>query len=521
MKLHPFTVLYRGLSRGVALGSLGFFVGTSLAGTGALPGPVVGFPLAALGFLTGVGYEMARYQRFEYEIEGNALHIRSGVFSRRRREIPVRRVQNVDVRRSVAQRVLGIATVNVETAGGGQTEASLECVGAEEAARIQTVIRERRAAAKAEERAGEGERAPPAESERESEGEGEPERAREVAGAGSERSVEGERPTAVQSETLFELSNRDLLTLSLLSFDPRALSALIFAVPFVAPTISGVVGGLGTRALVVVGLVLAVVLGLAIWVIGAAATFAQFYGFRLTRLGEDLRYERGLFQRHDGSIPLDKLQALAVEENLLMRRFGYGTLTVETAGYAPGQSPSGGSEAAIPLAPRDRLLELAREIEPFEEPTFDQPPARAKRRYTGRYAIAALVLTGAFGLVDAFVVDLGPWYLVGALALLAPVGARARWRNLGYALGENHAFAREGFWRRRTAIVPYYRVQTVITRRTIFQRRWGLSTLVLDTAGSRRLRGTDARFVDADVEDASVRRKTVRERLVAVLREGS
>ena len=50
--------------------------------------------------------------------------------------------------------------------------------------------------------------------------------------------------------------------------------------------------------------------------------------------------------------------------------------------------------------------------------------------------------------------------------------------------------------RRRTKIVPYYRIQTVIDARTVFQRRLDLATVTVDTAGSLSLGGQDAAAVD-------------------------
>ncbi len=90
------------------------------------------------------------------------------------------------------------------------------------------------------------------------------------------------------------------------------------------------------------------------------ALVVEYYGFRLSRVG-DLQYERGLLQRYNGSIPLDKLQTLTVRENALKRRFGYATLAVETAGYAVGTSVNAG--VAVPLAPREEVYELARDID--------------------------------------------------------------------------------------------------------------------------------------------------------------
>jgi putative membrane protein len=134
VKLHPLSLLFRALPRGVQLGSFGFFIVTIAASIVPVPG---GFALTVAatvgGFLVGVGYETLYYRRFEYELTTDTLDIGSGVLSRREREIPVRRVQNVDIERGIVQRALSIAAVGIETAGGGETEADLRYVGYEEA----------------------------------------------------------------------------------------------------------------------------------------------------------------------------------------------------------------------------------------------------------------------------------------------------------------------------------------------------------------------------------------------------
>jgi putative membrane protein len=66
-------------------------------------------------------------------------------------------------------------------------------------------------------------------------------------------------------------------------------------------------------------------------------------------------------------------------------------------------------------------------------------------------------------------------------------------------------------------VVPYYRVQTVLDSRTVFQRRRGLATLVVDTAGSSGLTGGQPRALDIDAERAADLRRTVADRLQAEL----
>lgn len=475
MRLHPLSVVFRALSRGMQVGVGLFFLGGVLAGSSGTS-PLFAPGLALAGVLLGLGWEVAYYRRFEYDLTSDTLDIASGVFSRRRREIPLRRVQNVDVSRGVVQRALGLAVVDFETAGGGETEANLRYVSYDEAKRLQRGIRRRK------------------------------------------RDDEADAPTGIEAETeteerLFSLSIGNLLILSLVAPDLRVLLPVFLfagtAFGLSIPTLlleSGLLGASPSAAALA---------GFS-WVASGVTTFARYYDFKLTRSGDELRYERGLFSRYDGSIPLDKVQQLDVGENVLMRRFGYASLAVETAGYTPGEGPAGGSEAAIPLAKRERALALARSIDGFEfdDPDFARPPRRTRRRYAVRYALAIVLVTGVLFAANALldVSVLAFWYVPLATLFLAPVAAHYKWLHRGSYVGPEHVITRNGFWRRSIAIVPAYRVQTIIQTATPFQRWRSLATVEIDTAGSLSLTDRGARAVDFDVREATTLRETVRGR---------
>ncbi|GGL21398.1 membrane protein [Halarchaeum grantii] len=492
MRLHPLSVVYRVGTRvaGLAWG----FVVAAFAGTAVVPflDTAEVAALGALGVLALAGYEVARYRRFTYALTESTLDVASGVLARREREIPLRRVQNVDVSRNVAQRVLGIATVHVETAGGGSTEAVLDCLSVAEAERLQTEIRRLKRRLDDESASAEG--------------------------ADGEAATGETRADVEDEETeVFALDTRHLLLASALSFDARLVSVVFVAQPFVWPALAPVVGDLGGMALLAVGALGVMGLALALWVASAARTFARFYGFRLTRAGDDLRYERGLGQRYTGTIPIEKLQTLVVRETVLQRRFGYASLSVETAGYAPGSGPSGGSEAAVPLATRSEVLALARDLEAFDVPEFEGVPTRARRRYAGRYAIGVGAIVALAALVNALVVSYPFWWAPVALFALVPAAAHYRWVHLGAAVDDAHAFTRSGFWTRRTHVVPHDRVQTLVERATLFQRRWGLASVVVDTAGSGGLGSGDAVAIDVSTDRAAALVERVSERVRASL----
>ncbi|MFW6000697.1 MAG: hypothetical protein ACOCPY_04480, partial [Halorubrum sp.] len=61
--------------------------------------------------------------------------------------------------------------------------------------------------------------------------------------------------------------------------------------------------------------------------------------------------------------------------------------------------------------------------------------------------------------------------------------------------------------------------QNVIDSRTVFQRRWGVATVVADTAGTSSLTGNDAAAVDFEIDDVEALKETLTERLATAVAE--
>ena len=466
-RLAPLSVFYRA---GETVVRLAWLLVIATVGSRSMGVPTeVGAGVVAAGLVLALLYQFVYWQRYEYELTGDTFDIRSGVFSRRTREIPLGRVQNVDLRRNVVQRALGIAEVRLETAGGSETEAQLRFVGEGEAERLrETVSRRKRGV--------------------------------------SDDSTEAEP----EADLLFAVTPRELFILGVTSVDLRLLSLASVFLPVVVPSLTDRFGD-PLVSFAMTAPVGAFGLAVAAAVVSGIYSITNYYGFRLSRAGSELRYERGLLQQFAGTIPLEKVQTLSVTENVLARRLGYASLSVETAGYAPGDSS--GSQSAVPIAERDRVFRLARSIDSFGDPDWQRPPKRARTRYVVRYVALVLVLTGIAYAVDRFTGFSYTWYYVLVGVPLAPVGAHLKWRNLAYAICEDHVLTRAGFWTRETRVVPYYRVQTVVDSRTVFQRRRHLATVLIDTAGGGGITGNDARAIDIDAEAATELRETVHDRL--------
>jgi len=471
MNLAPRSVPYRVVENGsrvVGIFVISVFVpGGSSGGSSALVSTLV---LIVLGVVAVGVWELAYVRRYEYTSTPDTFDIQSGVLSRREREIPFERIQNVDIAQNVVQRALGIAEVRLETAGGGDTEARLQYVTRPEATRLQELISDRK----------------------------------------QERT---ERDPGATDDVLFELDREELTILGVTSANFRLFALVVVGLSVLGPSAAQQTEAASLRAslLFLVGPALAVAGLVALWLLSGLQAVLRYYGFRLLRQADELRYERGLLQQYDGTIPLSKVQTLMVRENVLARALGYASLVVETAGYAPGQG-SDSVESAVPIARRERVIELTHTIEDVGDVSFTRPPKRARTRYLARYTIVVAAVVGVLGLYDLVSGTLSGWYLATAVWVLVPPAAHLKWKHLGYYCDDRHVVTRSGFWTRHTTIVPYYRVQTVSESQTVFQRRRDLGTLTIDTATSGGFWGGDAVALDIDIDVARALREQVHDR---------
>lgn len=521
-RLHPLTGLLRtGQYAVYGLGMPVFVLGALLGILGVNVDAGLIIQAMAVGGVLGATYGLASYLRYRYELRPETLVVTEGVFARREREVPVERVQNVDVHRELLHRLLGLAIVRIETAGGTGSEAELDFVSAGEAERLQEGIRRRRADL------AEGREA------------SRPEQTTDTAvdAPTKDAAATAETPAAPEDHddgetTLFSLTPRDLLVYSLTEIRPAAFALSLFGLPLadqliadLLVTLAAPLGGPARLSLAMtvdealaVGLVALPLVLVGGWALGAVLGVLGYWGFRLGRRGSDLVYERGLTTKYSGSIPLSKLQTLTVTSWLFQRPLGYAGLRMETAGLGAQRAQQEGSPSAVPLAASDRVWSFAAAIEGCEEsPTFERPPERARRVYAVRYLLALGVLVAVGLAYDAALGTFTRWWAPALLLPLVPLAAHLKWTNRGYAVGESHLFVRRGFWRRQTSVVPYRRLQTVVRSRTVFQRRLGLADVVADTASSFTLVGGGAVAHDLPAETAAELRDTLRAELQASL----
>ena len=420
-----------------------------------------------------------RYFSFRLRYEGTELVIRSGIFFRNERHVPYARIQNLDAVRNVAHRLLGVAEVRVETGGGQAPEATIKVLH-------ETVFEEMRR------RIFEG-------------------RAR-AAGQADALATEAETPAlpapAVESRTLLHLPLREVFLNGAL--DNRGMLLVgaaygllweaglfrgfwdqvtsgAYAPGLVRDTVqtlaSGDVPSVSRIAVLLVGVVGFLVL---VRLLSMIWSGVRLYEFRLSRVGDDLRSEYGLFTRVMATIPLRRVQTLTIGESPLQRLVKRMSIRVDTAGgtATPEGGPKQAREALAPIIRRDAVPALVREVLPgVELEAIDGLPLhpRAFRRAIKPAMIIALALTAPpIGLLG--------WTGLAVLPFTAAWLGLVTWkqvRRMQWAATDDLIAFRSGWFWRHVTVAPVVKVQTVTRTESPFDRRAAMARVQVDTAGGR------------------------------------
>ena len=128
---------------------LGIIAGVAFSILG-IGGPWVGGAVFTVGVVLGSALSILRYRIWTYQVRTDSLYLRRGVFTRVNTVAPYVRIQHVDTRRSPLERIFGLATTVVYTAGSRGADVSIPGLTPERADDLQTRLKQLAIAAEGE-----------------------------------------------------------------------------------------------------------------------------------------------------------------------------------------------------------------------------------------------------------------------------------------------------------------------------------------------------------------------------------
>ncbi len=434
-------------------------------------GSLVGLAILVAGLVIGA-IALLRYWFFRFKLEEDRVLIRQGFLKRTALDLPFDRVQGINVERSLVDRMLGLVTVRLDTAGSVVAEGRLPAVSTELADWVRTRVdggRRRMRAGRSADMDGQGQ---PADRE----------------GPDATRTPATRTPTTGQ--TLLRLTVGDMLRIGLAD-----RKALVFAGAFAA-------------------------------LVQAAKPFDDV----IVRTA--FRSRGGLLTQKEVVVETAKIQQLTLSQNLVLRWFGryrFGALPAGAV-QVPESEGSANLESAenlsVPLLDSPKAEQLRRQVFGPEargltllpgNPAFTRVSPVYIRVLILRACVVSFLAGAIFfltrgGPAAVASVPYGIWCLLST-ALSALIALQS-WRRRGYLHDDDGLASRKGLVGSRVDACLFRKVQTVTVTQSPPQRRKGLATLRVHLSSGvvtvpRIARETAARLRDyilCKVESSRLRR---------------
>jgi putative membrane protein len=226
-------------------------------------------------------------------------------------------------------------------------------------------------------------------------------------------------------------------------------------------------------------LIAGVLLGASV-LISLVTTVVVYWGFTAHRMGDRLVITRGLLQTRRSVIPMARIQAVRIEENLIRRLFGLASVRVLTAGYGRDSGDQQQASTLVPVAVRERCREVA-EAALGSDGVWDEglrpaPTPALVRRLVIASVVGVAALALGFALPDLAQPATVPVVLFAIWPVAIWLGYLS-WRGLGHTVEAGHVVARSGALTRRTTVAARANVQHLILHRSPTQRPFGLASL--------------------------------------------
>ncbi|CDQ21190.1 putative membrane protein [Halobacillus karajensis] len=405
-----------------------------------------------------LGSGIIRWLRFTYRMEEGELRIEYGLIFRKKRYIPIDRIQSLDFSEGIFHRPLNLVKVSVETAGSSgneKAEAELTAIRREEADELEEAIFQ--------------------------------EKKHKWSGYDEESDMGGEIEESPR-EKVYGMTMKEIIMMAITSGGAGVVisGVAVFFSQFmdllpVGTIYNEILDWIQIGILVVAFTVL--VLLLIAYAISIVMTILRYANFSVFLDADDLIITRGWLEKKQMTIPLNRIQGIKMEENLIRQPLGYASVTLISAGGSVLKNDEH-QLRLLPMIKREEVSEILKKVLPDYEVVkdFHQPPKRSLVRYIFRHSwfgfAAAIPLS-------VFFFPYGLLSILGGV-FLAVLGWMA-YKDAGWNVLRDQLTLRSRGIIKQTYTMKKYRIQSSYKKQTYFQKRSGLSSIeVTLTSGNGR-----------------------------------
>ncbi|MGI9609812.1 MAG: PH domain-containing protein, partial [Acidimicrobiia bacterium] len=420
--------------------------------------------IPALAILAPVGFAVARYYSTRYALTDEALLHNYGVARKNRQVLPRRNIQNLSTSAGLIARATGLVELTVSDASQGG-DINLRLLSAEDAEELMTLLR----------RQAQGPAVDPGVDPL-----ADPSRVEMAAPSGA---------NAFVADPIHSLDLVDLVKLRAVTsagpllglFALVILGAVVLSFPDITSDVAAEMSWGG---------VIFILAPMAAGFLAAVAPVLALGGFRLWSDPDRLRIKTGLLTEVQVNARRERLQLVEVNRHILARRLGLEAIRFETADVEGG---SAGVNYLAPAVDKDSWPRYAADalggVELGEDDLARVSPL-TKRRSLVRFAVAAIPVIIALAVLvviasggNRTILQAGFVVLIVGYVSFALWYSRRRAERLGWAVGPEQFLFRTGVIGERLILVRKDKLQILRLDQSYFQRRLGLASVRVGTAG--------------------------------------
>lgn len=438
-----------------------------------------------------------RYLYFTFHIEGDELIIQKGFLQKERKAIPLDRIQSININQDVLQRLLGIVSLEVETAGSNAKELEIPGLDKAVANHFKDLLQERKQEILEEV------------TEKQDDAYVEDIENIVIDGEVFETIVSDTDTSATFKKThtaardtketvILKLSLIDVLKVGITQNHLKsgglaiglAIGSWFKVKDIIEEYFADTVEQLSIENMILKTSISFAVIALLLFLffsvlISLVLVINRFWDFSIVKKGDDLEVKMGLFNKKEIKIPLSKVQILEFHSNPLRKLLGFETAQI----YQAQSTDSKIGSVEVPACKevhRALLKQLVFE-ENIEQTTMEiacNPYSHARLRFY-IVSVFALPLASVAVYFDVYVA----LPLIALFAAISIAMAFMYGKNSKVQRDDNFVIFKKGWIFPETVISPVFKTQAVEKWRSIFLKRRKEAHFKLHTAaGTRGLR---------------------------------
>lgn len=416
--------------------------------------------IIALIFLV---FSYFQYRRFFFYVQEENFIIEKGVFKQEKLSVPFARIQSVNTRQNVVQRLLNLVGLKVDTAGSIQQEIVISALSKAYAKELQEFLMEQKYAMASTE------------------------------GAEEIQLEEAEQRlnASVKSKPLLSIDFPMLLKVGLTQNHLRS-GLLLFAIvngyvwqyedyllkplePYLEETAESLLTS-WVLLLPVVFLVFAIISVIS----SLTVTILTFFNFKFYLEEKGLEIESGLLARNTYHLPYSKIQYFVWATNPLQRILKFRTLKVKQAG---AEALNEKKLIGVPgLQARGLLKILDRQYPDRKQYAYVKRKPHVLKRNQYFFWFGLLPILSITGL---FIYNQMSWWFYLPLSIWPTAvffWAHAYWQAFQLRYNQDYLEIRRGYFFPKTILIPAYKIQNLSLSQSILQKDRGIASIRFHTA---------------------------------------